>query len=164
MNEIFKKIPIGDGRYSVSNTGNVYNTITGRKLKPNTINGEYKQVSLFTSTDYRKSLLVHRLVANAFIDNPLSLPFVNHIDNDPSNNCVSNLEWCTASYNTQYSYDTGRVSLKGSNHPLSKLDEAQVLIIRTLFKDLTVAQIARYFKVSTSTILGIKKFKIWAHE
>lgn len=49
-----------------------------------------------------KCCLVHRLVANAFIDNPNNLPQINHIDEKPSNNCVTNLEWCTAKYNMNY--------------------------------------------------------------
>ena len=46
---------------------------------------------------------VHRLVATAFIPNPDNLPVVNHIDENPENNRVENLEWCTVQYNTQYS-------------------------------------------------------------
>lgn len=161
MKEELKQIQFGDGRYAVSNTGEVYNTFTGRKLKQSTINKNYKQVSLYPHTGDRKNLLVHRLVAIAFIDNPLNLPFINHIDNNPSNNHVSNLEWCTASYNTQYSYDTGRQPLTGNDHGYSKLDQYQVTVIRTLFKDLTVRQIAEYFKVSTSTIHSIRTFKTW---
>lgn len=47
-------------------------------------------------------LYVHRAVATCFIPNPNDLPEVNHIDNNPKNNIVSNLEWCTHEYNTEY--------------------------------------------------------------
>ena len=49
-----------------------------------------------------KNFFVHRLVAAAFIDNPLGLPIVNHKDENPANNCAENLKWCTARENTVY--------------------------------------------------------------
>lgn len=45
---------------------------------------------------------VHRLVAQTFIPNPDNFTEVNHKDNNPTNNCVINLEWCTHEYNMQY--------------------------------------------------------------
>lgn len=55
---------------------------------------------------------VHRIVAGAFIPNPMSKPFVNHIDGNKLNNDISNLEWVTASENTQHAYETGLMNKK----------------------------------------------------
>lgn len=48
------------------------------------------------------NLLVHRVVASCFLPNPDNLPQINHEDNNPRNNSVSNLEWCTGEYNVAY--------------------------------------------------------------
>lgn len=59
----------------------------------------------------KKSLVVHRLVAKAFVPNYLGLPEVNHIDEDKQNNHWANLEWCTTAYNVDYS-QSGTCTLK----------------------------------------------------
>lgn len=63
----------------------------------------YPYVSLHNSKkDGSKKFLVHRLVAEAFLPNLQNLPCVNHKDEDKTNNCVDNLEWCTFEYNNAY--------------------------------------------------------------
>lgn len=97
MEEKWKKIEIAPG-YCVSNLGRICN---GEKIIPqHDING-YSSVCLKVSGKY-KSFRVHRLVAIAVIPNPDNLPQVNHKDENKANNCVDNLEWCTALYNNTY--------------------------------------------------------------
>lgn len=102
MIEIFKDIEGYEGRYKVSNLGNVYSTPKdgkpNRLLKQEVLTLGYKRVSL--SKDGKvKRFVVHRLVAQTFIPNLENKPVVNHIDNTPSNNRVDNLEWCTQQEN-----------------------------------------------------------------
>lgn len=71
-------------------------------LKLNLRNNGYNYVVLYKNAK-RAFKTVHRLVAQAFIPNPDELPQVNHKDEDKTNNCVNNLEWCDNKYNINYS-------------------------------------------------------------
>ena len=96
-----------EGLYQVSNLGRVkslkdrYNNPREIIMKQNLMKDGYYQIGLWKNSKV-KNYFVHRLVAIAFIPNPDNLPFINHIDEDKTNNCVDNLEWCTASYNNVY--------------------------------------------------------------
>lgn len=105
-NEIWKEIKGYEGLYAVSNKGRVKNLKSGKVLK-NIINTHgYSMVSLPKGDGKSKNMLVHRLVAEAFIPNPLNLLQVNHIDENKRNNDVSNLEWVSASQNQRHSAHT----------------------------------------------------------
>lgn len=119
--EIWKRvIEENIGEYEVSNKGNVRNAITGRVLKPfeNTFGYLMVDLSLHGSRKIegisKRLLLVHRLVAKAFIINPdpKNKIQVNHLDENPKNNRADNLEWCTAKYNANYGTRTQRISEK----------------------------------------------------
>jgi hypothetical protein len=87
--------------YLVYPDGSVFSLKTNKFMKHNTTERGYKSVELFNKHG-SKRLCVHRLVAQAYIPNPDNLPQVNHKDENPSNNNVDNLEWCTAKYNMNY--------------------------------------------------------------
>ena len=119
-NEVWKDVVGYEGVYKVSDKGNVYSVrrvssigrrIGGRVLKPAPSTGGYLQVQLCKNGKV-KSKLIHRLVAEAFIPNPKKLPEVNHKDENPSNNELSNLEWCDAGYNVNYGTRNERLSKK----------------------------------------------------
>ena len=69
----------------------------------------------------RKNERVHRLVAKAFIPNPNNYPYINHKDENPSNNHVENLEWCTAKYNSNYGTCKERIGIS-NGVPILKYD------------------------------------------
>lgn len=107
MNEIWKPVAGYEGLYEVSNFGNVKslnyrNWKTVKILTPKINNEGYLWVELRKNGDPR-CFLVHRLVASAFICNPMNYPIINHKDENPQNNIVTNLEWCDYTYNALYS-------------------------------------------------------------
>ena len=109
--EIWEDIE-GYPNYEVSNVGRVRNKTTKYVLKPQKFIGKkYYYVCLYANGTQKKER-IHRLVATAFIPNPKNLPEVNHKDEDPSNNFVDNLEWCSKSDNVNYGSRNKTVSEK----------------------------------------------------
>lgn len=116
MSEVWKAIDGTDGLYEVSNTGKVRALNYGnkgitRELKtsPDRLTG-YVKVRVKDLNENVRVCLVHRLVADAFISNEDGLPCINHKDEDKTNNDVSNLEWCTYKYNSNYGTATKRAT------------------------------------------------------
>jgi hypothetical protein len=85
--------------YMISNKGRVLNIKRGRVMS--CWGGRYLQVTLYKNGN-KAAPLVHILVAKAFVPNPCGYEEVNHIDEVKTNNCHTNLEWCTAQYNSEY--------------------------------------------------------------
>ena len=94
-----------NGKYLITTNGEVYSCNTHKWLKLSVHNGKlpYYYVTLSMNGKTKKHL-IHRLVAETFIDNPDNLPQVNHKDGDPKNNNINNLEWVSNAENTQHAY------------------------------------------------------------
>lgn len=103
--EEWKNIIGYEGLYEVSNKGNVRNVRRNKLLKLSKNRYGYIQVYLYKN-GIRTGLKVHRLVAQAFIENPDNLPEVNHKNEDKIDNRVENLEFCDHKYNVNYGHRT----------------------------------------------------------
>lgn len=104
IQEIWRPVSGYNGVYWVSSQGRVKSVKNGKEkvLSQRTDKDGYKEVTL-SKDGHRKHHKVHRLVAYEFIPNDdLFKREVNHKDEDPSNNSVSNLEWCDRAYNNRY--------------------------------------------------------------
>ena len=131
MHESEKYLPIeGFSDYLITSQGRVLSLKDNhgndriKELKPCKIPNGYMQVTLYKNGK-RYAKYVHRLVATAFIPNPEDKPEINHIDEDKSNNCVTNLEWMTHKENLNFGTRNERASktmgdgrMKGKNNPM----------------------------------------------
>lgn len=128
MNEIWKDIKDYEGLYQVSNLGRVKSLEKEHKINNNKTyllkekilknmidkNG-YNYVHL-SKNNIQKRKAIHRLVMEAFIPNINNLPCINHKDENKTNNCIDNLEWCSYSYNNNYGTKKEKQSLKIKNN------------------------------------------------
>ncbi len=126
----------------------------------------YVQVGLHKDTKIHAKY-VHRLVAEAFIENPDNKEEVNHKNGIKTDNSIGNLEWMTKSENNQHAYDTGlRVhkGLRGEYNKTSKLKNNDIIKIMELIqKGFSDSEIAENYPVKKSSISSIRNGKSWTH-
>lgn len=128
MEEVWKDVEGYEGLYEVSDLGRVRSWIDNNKnrraepkiLNPANDRGGYLLVALHKD-GRQKTFLVHRLVAQAFIPNPLNLPQVNHISEDKTDCRAVSLEFCTARYNNNYGTRNERAA-KSLSKPVLQYD------------------------------------------
>jgi len=125
IQEIWKDVPGYEGIYQASTFGRI-------KSLPNPGNRHYEIIMIpfvrergykfitLIKNGIKWGTMVHRVIGITFIDNPLSLPYINHKDENPSNNHVDNLEWCTPKYNSNYGTGIKRNALARINGIRSK--------------------------------------------
>lgn len=110
----------------------------------------------------RPKLLVHRLVAMAFVPGYRPDLSVNHINGKKTDNRAENLEWCTRARNTQMEWEDGLVDLRADKHPGRKLHSGQVRIMRRLLGlGATCGELATLTGVSAGTVYLIRDGKRW---
>lgn len=188
MPEIWTSVCDYEGIYEVSNYGNVRSLdrvvtrsdgnkrkFKGQVLKKIKDKQGYLVISMHNNST-PKSRRIHRLVAEAFIPNPLNKRTINHIDGNKTNNRIDNLEWATQSENTLHAYKNRlknpsspnvNKNLQGERHGMSKLKESDVLFIRMNCKKngglLTDFELATKFDVNRSVINSVINRRTWKH-
>ena len=160
--EVWKDLVGYKGEYKISSYGRIKSLYKQKIIIQSTDKLGYKKISLYKK--YRvpklKNHKVHRLVLQTFVKNKKQLPCVNHIDNNPKNNKVSNLEWISYLDNARYkkNFDT---QIKGEKVNTSKLKEKQVIEIRQ--RKLSIKNMSKKYNVTMSTIRVILKGKTWKY-
>ena len=114
--EMWKPIKGYEGLYEVSNLGNIYSVRSKKNKAPHKNKRGYFRVQLWKENAGTHHS-VHRLVATAFVENPLGKPQINHIDEDKTNNKADNLEWCTQLENHNHGTINHRISRSLTNNP-----------------------------------------------
>lgn len=154
MKNNFKEYP-KDTRYKVNPKGVIIGC-KGKELKPTMNSNGYWRVNVGGITT-----LVHRLVAETFLEKFEGYDEVNHIDGDKSNNSVENLEWVTRSYNMSHARDSGLIEQDGEKSVNAKLTLEDVYFIIDNRKVYTQTYMAEIFKVSLGTVNDILRGRTW---
>lgn len=132
MEEKWKSIEGYEGLYEISTMGRVksmerkvkngngYRIVRERILKPHKHNNGYLQLLIHKEGTIKK-YYIHRLVAEAFISNPLNFPEVNHLNEDKTDNRLENLEFCDKKHNCNYGTRIERIS-KANSKPVKCIE------------------------------------------
>jgi len=145
--------------YLIREDGEIFCIKQNRYLKQHLDSTGYFAVSYrYSKSNWER---VHRIVAQAFLDNPENKKMVNHKDGVKTNNHVSNLEWSTCYENNKHARDTGLNKLTGENHPYSKLTELDVYVIRN--SPLTCKELSVQFDTHIVNIQDVINGKTWTH-
>lgn len=166
IDELWKEISGLNGLYEISNNGRLRSYWKpGGKSRSNfpkvlaiTVNGRGYPAKFISGKNYR----VHRLVAEAFLENPRQLPMINHIDGNKMNNHVSNLEWCDKSHNERHAQRMG-LKNKARGEKCKKSHLTSDVVREIMASDLGCRQLATIYGVNYTTISSIRTGKTWNH-
>lgn len=169
MEEIWKKVD-GFSRYEISNKGNLKANLKFRKgrnyqsiiLNPPKDKDGYYRTALVSDLGTRKMKKIHRLVAEAFINNPDNKPCVNHINGIKTDNRLENLEWVTVKENNTHAIKLGLSGQAGGEkHHMAKLNAIQVEEIKRNENNLSQNKLGVKYGVSQSQIWRIINNQRW---
>jgi hypothetical protein len=170
-----------EGLYTITRSGQIYSASRegfgkpgeagdpSRRMKTTSLNNMGYWRTILWKAGKMRNHLVHRLVAQAFIPNPEGKAEVNHIDSDPANCHVSNLEWTTHRENMEHASKAGRLRGSrgpvGSAHPRAKLSEDKVRDARRRHGrgTVTVRALSVEHAVNRSTVRAALLGRTWAH-
>jgi len=167
LRERWRPITGYEGQYEVSDTGRIKSLKRKGKGTPHTQDlirktnylPKGQELVSLSKNGKVKTLLVHRLVAKAFLPNPNNYPQINHLDGNRKNNNLDNIEWCNQAQNQKHAWDTGLILRE--NHNTTKLDENKVREIRISFPSKTMLALSREYDVNISTISRIIHRQMW---
>lgn len=165
MNEVWRDVVGYEGYYIVSNIGNVKRVGSAVNMKYHKSPNGYLKVCLCVSGT-KKNLILHRMVAKAFLANPENKSDVNHINAIKIDNRLENLEWVTSKENHSHARGMGLIdylSITGEKSGRSKLTERDAANIRMLRfdKKLKLREIVAMYNVHRATIQSVIHFRTW---
>ena len=158
--ERWKYISGTDRNYKISSLGRVYSIITGKHILGSINTNGYRRLQL-NFTDGKRKVYTHKVVADHFVNNPLKLPLVCHINHDKTDNRHTNLEYGTHKHNMREMLNADRQP-KGSCKHNSKLTESDIPKIWDMKDEgFSAAEIAKRYSLHPRTIGDIFRGRNW---
>ena len=175
MEEIWKDVVGYEGNYKISNLGRLMacdKVFTHRgfimhknaKILSTRIGRGGYEYTVFSVEKKRKTVKIHRLVADAFIPNIDNKPAVNHINGIKSDNRAENLEWATSKENTLHAIANGlKIGVRGEKSHLSKISKDIVSKIREMYSigGISQSKVAKLHGISQSQVYRIVNHHNW---
>lgn len=146
--------------YTITEDGSIISHTTGKPIYEYVNPKGYHFVRMVVDGK-KKTMLKHRVIALALIPNPSNLSEINHKDGNKSNNCTSNLEWCTRQQNVDHAV-ANKLHHSGCSHGLTTLTEEDILKIRSLHRQgLNYVEIGKVYGKRDTVIGRICKYQTY---